>query len=119
MTEIEILTAVKNNGGSIPFTQLLNNPPRGNKFNPADDSDRLQNLLSCNLLSGSANAYGTIALTPAGLKHLDDHLQKVADRRKQFAHDWRLALFSVIGGALLSDPLWILLRWIFEKLFTP
>ena len=31
-------------------------------------------------------------------------------RRKDRAHDWKIAIFSAISGALLSQPLWALLH---------
>lgn len=44
-----------------------------------------------------------------------------AEKRKEKrsrAHDWKIAVFSVFGGALLSAPLWTFIRWAFEKLLT-
>lgn len=43
-----------------------------------------------------------------------DHQEQ--DRKEQRTHDWKVALFSTIGGALLSDPLWETLRLLLRLL---
>lgn len=41
-------------------------------------------------------------------------------RRKDQTHDWKIAIFSAVSGALLSQPLWALLHafadWLSENL---
>ncbi|MBP3304909.1 MAG: hypothetical protein J6L24_02965 [Oscillospiraceae bacterium] len=32
------------------------------------------------------------------------------DIRREYRHDWKIALFSALGGALISEPLWDLIR---------
>lgn len=44
-----------------------------------------------------------------------------AEKRKEKrsrAHDWKIAVFSVLGGAFLSAPLWAFIRWALEKLLA-
>lgn len=36
---------------------------------------------------------------------------KEAEKR-QFMHDWKIAIFSALSGALLSEPVW----WIIKKI---
>lgn len=33
--------------------------------------------------------------------------------RRQFRHDWKIAVFSAFAGALISRPLWDGLDWLF------
>lgn len=35
--------------------------------------------------------------------------------RKARRHDWYIAIVSICIGALLSEPLWMFLRWLLEK----
>lgn len=32
--------------------------------------------------------------------------------RREYRHDWKIAVFSALGGALLSEPLWDLIRFL-------
>lgn len=34
------------------------------------------------------------------------------EKRKSNLHDWKITIFSTIGGALLSRPLWDSIEWI-------
>ena len=43
------------------------------------------------------------------LRYIDD--KKAAEQRAN-RHDWGIAIFSSLVGAILSDPLWSLIRWI-------
>lgn len=38
-------------------------------------------------------------------------------QKRQFAHDWKIAIFSALAGAFLSEPLWTLIRSII-RLFS-
>lgn len=43
------------------------------------------------------------------------HYENAADeRREERLHNWLIAIFSTIGGALLSKPIWTVLEWIAE-----
>lgn len=57
------------------------------------------------------NTNQTISLTDNGITYLVYVENTNADRRREYRHDWMLAIFSVIGGALLSDPLWSFINW--------
>lgn len=52
----------------------------------------------------------TIRLTKQGRCYFEDQ-QEIDERRtKQFKHDWKIAIFSAIAGALASEPLWAVLH---------
>ena len=118
MTDIQLLTAIHNNKGTIEYSELINHPPKKVKFSPDSDHQRLDHLRSRGFITGRLDAYSTVSLTPAGLAYLDDFMKEQENRRKQFAHDWRLAFFSAFLGALFSEPLWYFLTWIFQKFLS-
>ncbi len=43
------------------------------------------------------------------LAYFKDQQQKIKDKN---AHDWKIAIFSSVGAALLSRPLWAGIDWI-------
>lgn len=53
-----------------------------------------------------------ISLTTSGIHYFED----VASEKRRSAHDWRIAIFSAIAGALASEPLWWAIHWIFNLL---
>lgn len=44
------------------------------------------------------------------------YFQEKEDKKQNFRHDWRIAIFSAVTGALLSEPLWAVLRWLVKQL---
>lgn len=42
----------------------------------------------------------------------DDRRWELEKERRQFRHDWKIAVFSAFAGALLSRPLWDGLDWL-------
>lgn len=36
--------------------------------------------------------------------------------RREYRHDWKITVFSALGGALLSEPLWDLIRVLLRAL---
>lgn len=53
-----------------------------------------------------------ISVTDAGLHYFEDQ----AEEKRMARHEWRIAIFSALAGALVSEPLWALIRWIFDLL---
>lgn len=51
-----------------------------------------------------------ISVTNAGLHYFEDQ----ADEKRIIRHEWKIAIFSALAGALVSEPLWALIRWIFD-----
>lgn len=58
-------------------------------------------------------------ITAKGNSYLTYERKKDQARRKEHTHNWLIAIFSVVCGALLSEPLWTLIRliisWFSEK----
>lgn len=44
------------------------------------------------------------------------YFQVEEEKKREFRHDWRIAVFSAVFGALLSEPLWAVLRWLVKYL---
>lgn len=59
-------------------------------------------------------------LTEKGLQVLLCHQHAEEDRKQEHRHNWLIAVFSTLGGALLSKPLWdgidLIIEWIQEIL---
>lgn len=62
------------------------------------------------------NLNSEISITELGLMYLayieNSQTAKKQDRR----HDWRIAIFSTLGGAILSKPLWDILDSLIDAL---
>lgn len=50
--------------------------------------------------------------TDSGLHYFESAADEKAKTSKVFRHEWRIAVFSALAGALLSRPLWSLIEWI-------
>lgn len=48
----------------------------------------------------------SIAPSERGISYFEREEDEKAERRKTFSHDWKIALFSAIAGAFVSEPLW-------------
>lgn len=59
-----------------------------------------------------------ITPTDSGLSYFEKEADEKEKIRKEFMHDWKITLFSAIAGALLSEPLWLFLKWAYS-LFSP
>ena len=99
MTDFQILTAIRNNGGTIEFTDLLNQGLSDPKHNPVADKHRILNLLSDNCISGRPIAYGTICMEPKGTALLDQFEEKIKQdaqyRADEVAKEKRERKFSI------------------------
>ena len=113
MTELEILTEIRNNGGSIDYVELLNRGKNYPPYQPSIDQDRLKVLKERGYIAGTFNGYSIVSIEPPGNVYLDFLIKEQSDRRKQVAHDWKLAGLSAITGALLSEPLTRGFIWLF------
>lgn len=120
MDELQILSAIKDNGGSIQYTELLN---RGK--DPSADHQLLLSLVANDVVSGSLEPFSIICFGAAGharLSYLQSEKEKMdqqaaqdtKEKRKQFRHDWAIAIFSALSGALLSEPLWLGIQFVIE-----
>lgn len=127
MTELEILTAIKNNGDSIGYTELLNIGLTSQNGDVLTDSDLIEILIHQDVLSGNPNAFGRITFGKYGRLRLqqlqqlkqksdEDAAKAAKEKRIQHRHDWAIAIFSTLGGALLSQPLWSALNFLWEHI---
>lgn len=66
MTDLQILTAVKNSGGTIRYTDLLNLGLTDAAFDPLADRARIHVLRYAGALSGDLSAYSSVSITAQG-----------------------------------------------------
>ena len=109
MTNLQILTAVKNNNGTIGFVDLLNLSLAEPNRDPIADEDRIKQMIKDGLLTGEVGAYSQIHISKYGRRFLQDSCyaseeeQKAADKISQEACDnHRRNLKTTILGALIS-----------------
>lgn len=60
-----------------------------------------------------------IELTEAGKCYFEIIADETARNRKQFLHDLTIAVISALAGAFLSEPLWSLIKDIFQPKAHP
>lgn len=53
-----------------------------------------------------------VRITDSGKDYLAYEKMEDEEKRKSNLHDWKIAIFSTVGGALLSQPLWYGIEWI-------
>lgn len=70
MTELQILSAVKNNGDRISFTKLLSLNCCDPEPYASHDKALIKSLISAGYLRGGVRAYATISMTDEGRKYL-------------------------------------------------
>ena len=109
MTETQILSVIKNNGGSIEYTALLNQNLTDSNRDVFADKERIKQMINDNLLTGETEAYSRISISNKGrlylqnAYYLEEQNKKLAedaanDEGKKNRHDWFLA----IGGAFIA-----------------
>ena len=100
MNDFKILAAIRDNGGTIGFVDLLNQGLSDPEPNAVADRHRILNLLSENYISGNPDAYGTIRIEPRGtvfLDRLEESLKQLdQDRAEKTAKEKRERKFSVM-----------------------
>lgn len=80
MTELQILNAVANNGGSIGYTELMNQGLSDSVFDPLTDRALIRALHKSGALSGDLAAYGTVFISDEGRLHLHQLQQEASIR---------------------------------------
>lgn len=111
MTELQILSAVKNNGGSIGYVDLLNIGLSDPEFDSLADRDLIRTLIASDVLSGKQEAYSQISFGKNGrlrLRELNQQDQERAqkedkersDNRAQRRHDWAVAIVGALIGVI-------------------
>lgn len=109
MTELQILSVIKNKGGSIGYTDLLNQNLTDSNRDSRADKARIEQMIQKGLLEGRTDAFCSISITDTGRLHLqdatylEDQNKKLAkeaadNKSKENRHDW----FLTIGGAVVA-----------------
>ena len=109
MTELQILSVIKNNGGSIEYTALLNQNLTDTNRDTLADKALIKQMIGDKLLVGKTGAYCHISISDKGrlylqnANYLEDQNKKLAEdaaknETKKNRHDWGLA----IGGAVIA-----------------
>lgn len=57
-----------------------------------------------------------ITLTNAGICYFESQADQRAERRSRRLHEWLIAIFSALAGAIASEPVWRLLRFVWSHL---
>ena len=84
MTELQILSAIRNNGGHMNYLDLMNLGITDPNWMPNADRQRIRQLIDSKVLSGKTEAYGSITFGEAGfLRYQDLILQQDAERKAQ------------------------------------
>ena len=82
MNELQILSAVKNNGGSISYGNLINIGLADPFPNILADRELIRKMISADILFGKAVSHGTISFGPNGhLRYRDLLFQEEANRQ--------------------------------------
>lgn len=123
MTELQILTAIDNNGGRMKFVELMNLGKTDQNWMPNADHQRICQLIDAKVLSGKPSAFGTISFGPNGhlrlwdLQQASDNLSKqMADNQSEKNADRRFQLFNTLLGAVIGAAITLLTQW-FISLF--
>lgn len=53
-----------------------------------------------------------------GVNYLFFYRGKKSERKEDYAHEWRMQIFSAVAGAFLSRPLWDGIDWVIKLLST-
>lgn len=86
------------------------------------DAVQVVNLLrSMQLVTYTVERDGSIhdiKPTDGGLNYFEKEDDEKEKNRKEFAHEWKIAVFSALTGAFLSKPIWDFLNWAYNILFN-
>lgn len=119
MNELQILSAVKNNGGSIDYVTLLNIGLSDPAHDTLSDRDLIHKLIDAQILSGNPGANSTISFGKEGrlrLQEIQQLQQKSAEEAAQAAkekrvlrrHNWLVATIGAAIGSILGSLLTLL-----------
>lgn len=112
MNTFQVLSVIRENGGTIGFVDLLNQGLSNPNSDSLADKQRIQNLLAEGYISGNTEAYGTIRMEPKGtvlLDQLEEKLKQLEQNRAdEVSKEKRERKFSIaltIFGELLAFAL--------------
>lgn len=97
--------------------KLLRRIEKGEVVNWDDiDGTEEGNCLSCFELVYVSRTKGNLQITETGRQVLLREAYNKQQTRKEHRHNWLIAIFSTIGGALLSKPIWAGIEWLINWL---
>lgn len=114
MSEYEILSFIHKKSNNVSTNKLYAESLGSNDPDYLTDRQRVSYLIEEGLVSGNAEIGSMISVTAKGIFRLDALTQERRNQAKQRRHEWMLAIFSALAGALLSEPLWTLLGKLFS-----
>lgn len=110
MTELQILNAVKNNGGSIGYIDLMNMGSMDAEWDSIADKELVETLIKNDILSGKMEAYSLITFGSNGRSRLrkinsdadeaskreaDIAAEKAQNKKSQFRHDLKISIITL------------------------
>lgn len=93
----------------LEYIQHKGLPDNANAF------ETIEVLKSMGLITYEKWKDGTIHnIVPSGsgLSYFEREEDEKAEKKKAFNHDWKIAIFSALVGALASEPLWKSIRFL-------
>ena len=106
MTELQILCALKNAGGSMLYTDLLNLGLAEPVHDPNSDRKRIVHLRDLGEITGELKAHHRLEITPKGIARLDAEKQeldkKIEERTYDSANQRRQNKFSLLSAFLVA-----------------
>lgn len=106
MTELDVLTILKDNNGRFSFVELLNHGLSDAVSDPSADKALIRRMIKDGTLRGETSAYSTIYLTDAAylrLRELEEQEHKAqesakekAEKEKQQRFENKLAVLNTI-----------------------
>ena len=124
MTELQILNAVKNNGGSIDFVELLNMGKTDSSLDSFADKRLIEKLIKSEVLSGRTEAYALITFGKEGHLRLSDLQQSANDLADHMANehsekqaDKRFQTSQTILGIVIGSLFTLLIEIVINAFF--
>lgn len=118
MTDLQILSAIKNNGNSIEFTSLMNLSLSDPEIDLQLTKSKIAKLKDKGYVKGNLDAYSSINLTESGnlyLEHLKNCAANETEDKRQKAFDKKTAVISLAIGVIFSDPFGDFIKWIVKQ----
>ena len=110
MTEFEILSFIHKNKNFIEYGDLVKESVFQNDPDFLSDDLRWNYLLAEGYISGVLDSGAPLSLTTKGIMRLDELTHQEREKKQQRRHEWLIAIFSSLVGALLSEPLWAIIN---------
>lgn len=124
MTELQILNAVKNSGGSIGFVELLNMGKTDSSLDSFADKRLIEKLIESEVLSGRTEAYALITFGKDGHLRLRDLQQSANDLADHMAYeqsekhaDKRFQTSQTILGIVIGSLFTLLIEIVINSFF--